>query len=392
MSFLHKPLELITEADIRGHIENQVPEGRTLDYKEALPTDNNEFRYDVTSLANAAGGELIIGIRERREGGHTTGEPEDMSPINQPLDPEILRLEQILQTNISPRLRGVRFHAVRIQAGGHVLLIRVPKSWRGLHLVKLNESCRFYSRNSKGKYIMDADEIGAGFVAAEAGYERIRKFRQERIEQIRRSDTPVPMSPGPKVILHLIPFSTLDPTIEYELDLLTGHDAPFPIYCDNVTHQYNFDGKAFFRPLKEGITDSYVQFFRNGIVEACTDTVFRVHEGQRILSSYGVEKYLIQALQNYLSRLKLLSVPEPFALGVSAVRVNGWTFQVHLPRWGGPDPVAFREERLVVPEIRIDSYDESPHKILHPAFNRIWNASGRNTSPYYSEDGEWIAD
>jgi predicted HTH transcriptional regulator len=132
----HKPLELIVEADICGLIQNQEQEGRMLDYKETLPapTDNNEFRYDVTSLANASGGELIYGVRERQQNGRNTGEPGEIAPIMDSLDAEILRLEQILQTNISPRLRGVRFRAIPLQSGGNVLLIRVPKAWAGLHL------------------------------------------------------------------------------------------------------------------------------------------------------------------------------------------------------------------------------------------------------------------
>ena len=363
-----------------------------LDYKQTLPSqnDNNEFRYDVTSFANAGGGELIFGIREKRETGTNTGEPEDIEPITTSLDADILRLEQILQTNIDPRLRGVRFQPIKLASGGNVLLIRVPKSWIGLHLVRLNESFRIYSRNSKGKYTMNAEEIRSGFVAAETGYERIRSFRENRLENISKGDTPVPVAFGPKVILHIIPFSMLDPTIEFDLDLLTGLDAPHPIGTTNFTHHYNFDGKMFFRPIQNGYTATYVQFFRNGIVEACTDNVF--HDHHSLLVSHAFEKYLISALGNYLSRLKLLNATEPFAVGLSVIGAKGWTLQVYTPHWGGPDPIPFGSERMLVPELRIDSYSEAPHKILRPAFDRIWNAAGRDRSAYYSDTEEWIGD
>lgn len=392
MGFFHKPIELIAEAGIRDLIQNQEQEGRMLDYKEALPapTDNNEFRYDVTALANASGGELIYGVRERQQNGQNTGEPGEIAPITVPLDAEILRLEQILQTNISPRLRGVRFRAIPLQSGGNVLLIRVAKAWAGLHLVKLNDSYRFYSRNSKGKYIMDADEIRSGFVASETGYERMRKLREDRLEKIRIGDTPLSMPGGPKVALHFIPFSILDPTIEYDLDLLTGLEAPHPIGCDSFTHQYNFDGKVFFRPPKKGVTDTYVQFFRNGAVEACAANIF--DDSTKTMNSYGLEKYLIVALNNYLSRLKLLGVAEPFALGLSVIGAKGWTLYIHLPRWGGPDPVPFGDQSLIVPEIRIDSYEQAPHTVLRPAFDRMWNAAGREGSAQYDENGGWIGD
>lgn len=392
MSLFHKPIELITEADIQALIQQQVPESRMLDYKLMLPSpnDNNEFRYDVTAFANAGGGELIFGVREKQENGVNTGEPEEPVPIITPLDPEILRLEQILQTNIDPRLRGVRFQPIKFTTGGNVLLIRVPKSWIGLHLVKLNESFRIYSRTSRSKYMMNAEEIRSGFVAAETGYERIRNFREKRLEKISVGDTPVPVGLGPKVVLHIIPFSMLDPTIEYDLDLLTGLEAPIPIGTMSFTHQYDFDGKVFFEPLQDGDTATYVQCFRNGILEACTDNVF--HHEDRILGSYALEKFLISALGNYLGRLKLLNVSEPFAVGLSVIGAKEWTLQVHTLRWGGPGPSPFGSDRMLVPELRIDSYNEAPHTILRPAFDRIWNAAGRDRSAYYSNTGEWIAD
>lgn len=390
MSLFHKTIDLITEADIHGLKEHNVPEGRMLDYKLTLPADSNEFRYDITSFANTAGGELIFGIREKQENGVNMGEPEAIAPLATSLDQDILRLEQILQSNIEPRLRGVRFKPIKISSGGNLLLVRVPKSWNGLHMVRLNESFRIYSRNSRGKYTMNADEIRSGFIAAETGYERIRGFRQKRLERIATGDTPVPISAGPKVVFHVIPFSMLDPTIEHELDLLTGFEAPFPIGTENVTHQYNFDGKVFFRPLEGGYTTTYVQYLRNGIVEACTNNVF--DQEHKILGSYVLEKYLIRALKNYLGRLKLLNVTEPFAAGLSVVGAKGWTLQIYTPRWGTPDPIPFVSDQMLAPELRIDSYDEAPHTILRPAFDRIWNAAGRDRSAYYSDTGEWIAD
>jgi hypothetical protein len=110
------------------------------------------------------------------------------------------------------------------------------------------------------------------------------------------------------------------------------------------------------------------------------------------LGSYALEKYLAEALEGYLQTLKFLGVSEPVSLALSVIGIKGWTLQIYTPRYGGPDPVAFREEDLLVPEGRIDSFELEAHSILRPAFDRIWNAAGRNSSAYYSEDGEWIAD
>ena len=61
-----KSLDKITESDLQELIDNGVAEGKTLDYKEKLSgnsdAEKKEFLYDVSSFANASGGNLIFGI------------------------------------------------------------------------------------------------------------------------------------------------------------------------------------------------------------------------------------------------------------------------------------------------------------------------------------------
>ena len=63
-----KPLESVEESDLQNLRKNQVAESKILDYKETLPgnsdTDKKEFLFDVSSFANAAGGDLVYGIKE----------------------------------------------------------------------------------------------------------------------------------------------------------------------------------------------------------------------------------------------------------------------------------------------------------------------------------------
>src|SRR5947199_9814000 len=78
---INKPLELIEKSDIVALVANQVREGRTLDYKLALPTnssdDRKEFLSDIASFANAIGGDILFGIADRRTAdGRKTGLPE----------------------------------------------------------------------------------------------------------------------------------------------------------------------------------------------------------------------------------------------------------------------------------------------------------------------------
>src|SRR3954451_17276289 len=69
---IEKPVQGISKDDIDALVADEVREGRTLDYKEKLPgnadKDKKEFLADVSSFANAGGGDMIFGVVEKRDG------------------------------------------------------------------------------------------------------------------------------------------------------------------------------------------------------------------------------------------------------------------------------------------------------------------------------------
>ena len=61
-----RAFEDIAKSDIESLISNGVAERRTLEFKRELPgnseKDRKEFLADVTSFANAQGGDILYGI------------------------------------------------------------------------------------------------------------------------------------------------------------------------------------------------------------------------------------------------------------------------------------------------------------------------------------------
>ena len=78
-------------------------------------------------------------------------------------DAAILRLEGIAQTGLDPRIPGLAFHAVALANGGQALIAAIPKSTVGPHMVIAGGQRRFFSRNSRGKYVMETAELRAAF-------------------------------------------------------------------------------------------------------------------------------------------------------------------------------------------------------------------------------------
>ena len=91
MALLQTPLDQIDEPRLQALIDAKAAESRSIEYKRATygasHSDDSEFLADVSSFANTSGGDLALGIAA------TNGIPTDFSPLDMPMDAEILRSE-----------------------------------------------------------------------------------------------------------------------------------------------------------------------------------------------------------------------------------------------------------------------------------------------------------
>lgn len=303
MSLFHKDLQSITDEDLFSLIQNGVREGRGIEYKEALPgnsdDDKREFLSDISSFANAAGGDVLYGIKEKRDSsGVTTEDPEALMPLEVNVDAVTLQLYEMAQTGIDPRIPGLRIGADSLKSKGHAIIIRIPKSCAGLHMVTYKNLSRFFSRNSSGKYQLDVHEIRMGFVTVEAGHQRLNAFRLERLTRITAHEGPVHLGEGPKVVLHLIPLSSLDPSITWDLSEIYNKYSLRPPYSIGGNHRHNFDGVLSYSPGSGANVRSYAQLFRNGTIEGCTGELF-VTDRRKLIASQVFEKSIIDSTRSY---------------------------------------------------------------------------------------------
>src|SRR6185436_4141798 len=140
-----KPLSQIEQADIEALHMNKVVEPMTLEYKRDLPSTDDarrEIAYDIASLANTRGGDLIFGIEaERDESGKPTGAPAEIVGVMNPnLDDLKLRLLQMVDHCSKPRITGIEFVPVGAFKHGPVVIIRVPQSWNTPHMMHYEKS------------------------------------------------------------------------------------------------------------------------------------------------------------------------------------------------------------------------------------------------------------
>ena len=376
------PLAQIDAALLETLRADGVREGRQLEYKEMLPgnsdDDKREFLSDVTSFANAAGGDLIFGLQERREAGKPTSEIGaivGLSELN--VDAERLRLEALIRDGVDPRMLPVSFHEIRRDPNPPCLLLRVPRSSAGLHMVTYRNLSRFYSRTSGGKYQLDVHEIRAGFVAAETAIERLRRFRVERVSRVLALEAPAPIAAGPKLILHALPVNVLDEVwarvITMEQDKIAFAIAL--IAATPSTWRFNLDGFVAHTLSGNLSRQCYTQLFRDGGIEAVSGGVVAKDDRRGGFYARGMEQQVISAFSTYQKFWHEVGVAPPLLIGLTLSGVKGWKVLRTTYDFNDLDAV-FDRDVVSFPEVMMSDLATPADVVLHPLFDFVWNGGG----------------
>ena len=380
------PIEEVDVDALRALITNGVREGKTIEYKHAMPgtAESNvvPFLATVSSFANTAGGDLLLGIDA------VDGVPTALPGIEiDNLDQETLRLEQVLRNGLEPRLPHIDIRAISVSDDNYVLVIRVPKSWIAPHRVKRNS--KFYARNSAGRYELDVGELRTAFTMSETIAERIRNFRADRIAKIHSRETPVTLIPGGCMVVHVFPLGAFMATTAIDI---AAHEAItlhlLPMGDSGWSSRVNLDGLVTFTEDHERLSRAYSQIFRTGAVESVA--VLVTHDDHMPLLSIAYEQDVMSFLRRYLSLTAEFDIEPPYYVFLSFVGVQGCRFGVRTGMFRPGDVLPLRENMLILPEVVIDDRDAQPHRVLRPVFDMVWNAFGLIRSFNYDDQGNWV--
>ena len=384
---LDKPIDDITADDIRHLVDEGTPEKRTLEFKTELPgtkdSEKKEFLADVSSFANAAGGDLIYGVATTD--GRATAAP---GVTAENVEAELLRLDQMIRSGISPRIVGFHIHTVPGLGNGPAIVIRIPRSWQGPHIVSYQQHFRFFSRNAAGKFPMDVSDIRAAVLNVGSTEERIRMFRTDRLARIGAAETPVHLASTRLICVHSAPFMAFSGTGQVDLTCAVNRTELLePLYAGGWSAPtFNIDGLYTHSAVHHESSTGYLQIFRNGTVEAV--------DAQLIPSQLpypdGVPSVLFpRKLFAYMTRLmqlyELLEVEPPYALFVSLLGVRGIRLDVHVSRDRNLRPLD--RDVLMLPEIVIDTRTFEPNVKLRPLLDTLWQSFGAHGYTNYDESG-----
>ncbi|MDR3488997.1 MAG: ATP-binding protein [Bradyrhizobium sp.] len=388
-----KPLKDIRLTELESLI-GIARESKTLEFKAELPRKADSelvpFIAGVSSLANTAGGDFVLGVYARE--GVAAGVPGIAIPN---LDAEKLRLEQALANGLEPRLPRVDIEALDCGGGQYVLVIRVPRSWVGPHRVKAN-NC-FYGRNSGGRYPLDVGELRTAFVLSESVADRITSFRAERLSQIGGGVTPVPLPPGGRAILHVVPFPPF--AGRHDIDVVQaiseGTFMPLPLGGMSGANQLsvNLNGIVNFAPGGTDIATSYVQFFRNGALEGVVALGQDEKNNRPYIAGPALCRKIVFALRQYVDVLNAYDTGFPVFALLSFMGMDGSTLRYNSGVGNGFSVAGPRSgATIILPEITLEGPVTDAPAVLKPTFNALWNAYGFLRCDLYDGQGTWTGD
>jgi hypothetical protein len=159
----------------------RMPEGAQIDYKSALSGGSKdetykEFLKDVTGLANATGGLLLIGVKEPADG----LEPGAQAIGIKDGDDLARDLERVAATSIDPRIPGLTINPVQVQQDRYVILVHIPPTLLRPHMVSHGKHRTFYVRHSESSVPMTTHEIRDAVLASATSEARALSYAQEQ--------------------------------------------------------------------------------------------------------------------------------------------------------------------------------------------------------------------
>jgi hypothetical protein len=379
MPLFHKALNIINESDLTALVANQDSEAKTIEYKEKLPSFNipppgrsevlKEFLADVSSFANASGGDLVYGVKA------VNGVPTEVTGLNLAnVDATVLQLEELIRSHIRPRF-GFDIHPVALSdmSKGVVLIVRVRRGFMPPHQITLDKDFRFYSRNSAGKYRLDVDELRSLFDLTGTTAQGIRNFRAERLANIVAGQTPARLESGPKTILHLVPLGAFALSSQFDITRISEPERmrqlePLSLSA-STPNRWNLDGfLTWSQDIRKANTEGYVQLFHNGIIEAVDASIipkpWEDTPGHGYIPADRWESALVDGTLRYLRVQDSLGADLSVVIMVSVVSVGNFVLTLAIRIGYGAHYTARDRSYATLSEVRIDAENEDVGQVM----------------------------
>lgn len=379
----------ISEGDIASLITNQVRENQNLEYKETIygnaDEETREMLRDISSLANAQGGHILIGVKEDNQ---NEGLPIQIVGIANG-ETACARIVSSCLSNVDERIPGLATHLVPLSGGNHVLIVQIPKSPRAPHIITFKGLYQFWKRHDRQKSRMSVTEIKEACNATEQLMTRTEEFLKQRKKMANKGQS--------CYFISATPFFAKDEIIDiYDQQIREMIKHP----PDQRRHGFNLEVSGDVKPTLQGLISEIPEYrcleiFRNGHCEFTAHVKEFISilelDGNRypILNSYALVEYVVSFIRFYKKVFEYLNLMEPVIISVNLFNINQFGLYERPEQHYQSKAIdiyrgakIWREEDLEIPPQEV-LYFDLPDKIARLFTDRIWNAFGYERSPHF---------
>jgi len=186
-NLFQKSFNSITGADIQNLIAIKYKERQRMEYKKEIykhtDKEKREMLRDISSIANAYGGYLIIGVEADEDG-------IPIKPFNiNNAEKERDSIEKSCLSSIESHIKGLKCKTIKIDSGENIIVIFIPRSLKKPHMVTFLGLNQFWIRQNDKKLPMSVEEIRDACLSVENIWKDVRQFLDEREKGLREEIT-----------------------------------------------------------------------------------------------------------------------------------------------------------------------------------------------------------
>lgn len=433
MIFEGRFLSEITDEDIKQLVREHVVENQNLEYKLMLNHKTDEEKYevlcDITSLANAGGGYLVVGIRDDGKG--KAQKFEDVEHVERVAK----SIQSLCVEYISERIDGIEWDIREID-GLNILIFRVPESVKAPHMVTYKNNTHFVTRYNDNKREMTIGEIRSYFTdnvfnkrlvyieevlrnllngqKIETDQKLINMLVEDKISDLNVEDGAViskaSLNKSIKEIGN-VPFFRISITPEYTNRNFINVDLPkvtglFKNPPNQRSAGWNMEGsytetKRFSEGLlRKGVMEDILILKQNGFMEFrikidhtfCWNQPEEEFKKRPRLYPYPVVEYPLSFLQLYKYIIDTLQIEMSYIVSMEYYNIKGFVlypshpssieFNIH-----GNYVSPYDKENLFIPPFKVEK-EFVPDKITFELVKYLYNTFGytEDKIPFYNKD------